>query len=85
MRPETRIFDDIARVAGGAVNLMSAIRQQVREEVQTRFDAMASKLDLVPREDFDRLEAMLEKARTEQEDLKKRIESLEKSTKKAAK
>ncbi len=77
MPAREKIFDDLARVAGGAVSLVSSMRQQVREEVRARIDEMAMKMDLVPREDFEKLEAMLEQSRLEQEAIKKRLDALE--------
>jgi BMFP domain-containing protein YqiC len=77
MKPREKVLDDIARVAGGAVSLMSGVTKQMREEIRARVDELATRLDLVPREDFDRLEAMLAEARREQAKLVKRIETLE--------
>ncbi len=53
------MFDDIARVAGGAVNLLSGLQQQIQTDIKTRLDDMAARLDLVPREDLDRAEARI--------------------------
>lgn len=55
-QPDPKIFDDLARVAGGAMNVFSSLREQILSEVKTRVEEVASKMDLVPREDFDRLE-----------------------------
>src|SRR5690606_22968838 len=72
-----RILDDVARFAGGAVSALGGIRRQVKDEVRARVDEFAQKLDLVPREDFERLELMLYKAREEQTRLHERLEALE--------
>jgi BMFP domain-containing protein YqiC len=77
MKPDSRIFDDIARVAGGAVNIVSGMQQQIRDEIKARVEEMAAKMDLVPREDFEHVEAMVQKLRIEQEALIKRIDALE--------
>jgi BMFP domain-containing protein YqiC len=77
MKPKEKVFDDIARMAGGAVSIMSGMTKQVRDEIRVRIDELATRIDLVPREDFERLEAMLVKAREEQTELLKRIEVLE--------
>ncbi len=77
MKPKEKVFDDIARMAGGAVSIMSGVSKQVREEIRSRVDELATRMDLVPREDFERLEAMLAKARKEQAELLKRVEALE--------
>lgn len=55
-QPDSKIFDDLARVAGGAMNVFSGLREQILSEVKTRVEEAASRMDLVPREDFDRLQ-----------------------------
>ncbi len=72
-----KILDDVARVAGGAVSAFSGLRRQVREEVRSRLDELAQRLDLVPREDFERVELMMFKAREEQNKLSERVAALE--------
>jgi BMFP domain-containing protein YqiC len=57
MGPDKKVLDDIARVAGGAVNIISGLQQQVRDDMRARVEEVAARLDLVPREDFDRLQA----------------------------
>ncbi len=86
MGPDPKILDDIAKAAGGAVNILSGMQQQIREEIKTRMDDMAARMDLVPREDLDRAEAMIEKLRKQQAEFESRLAALEgKSGKPAAK
>ncbi len=59
MKPDPRIFDDLSRVAGGAMNVFSAFREQILNDIKVRMEEAASKMDLVPREDFERLEAQV--------------------------
>ncbi|AEP09265.1 accessory factor UbiK family protein [Micavibrio aeruginosavorus] len=70
MKPDPRILDDIARVAGGAVNIFSGLHQQIHDDIRARIEDMAAKLDLVPRDDFDRLAGAVDK-------LRKRVDELE--------
>lgn len=77
MKPDPRFLDDLARVAGGAVNVFSGLQQQIRDEMRSRFEDMASHMDLVPREDFDQLAAMTGKLRQKIDALEKRLEKLE--------
>lgn len=72
-----KALDDIARLAGGAISALSGLSAQVKDEIRARLDEYAARMDLVPREDFQRLEAMLAKAREEQETLNARVEKLE--------
>ncbi|PZQ43879.1 MAG: hypothetical protein DI551_11250 [Micavibrio aeruginosavorus] len=77
MKPDPRIFDDLSRVAGGAMNVFSGLREQLLNDLKARFDEMAARMDLVPREDFDRLELQVK-------DLQKKLDALTGGKKTAA-
>jgi BMFP domain-containing protein YqiC len=77
MQAREKILDDVARVAGGAVSAFSGLRRQIKDEVRVRIDEFAQRLDLVPREDFERVELMMFKAREEQTRLNERVAALE--------
>lgn len=70
MGADPRIFDDIAKVAGGALSIVSGMQEQFRDEMRSRVEEMAARMDLVPREDFDLALARIEK-------LQKRVDALE--------
>lgn len=76
--PDSKILDDLARVAGGAVNIVSGLQQQIREDMRSRMDDMASKMDLVPRQDFDHACALISELLGKVEALEGRIAALEK-------
>ncbi len=78
LKNKDKVLDDIARVAGGTVSVFSGIGQNIREDIKSYIDDMADRLDLVPREDFERLEMQVN-------DLQKRLEELEGSPKKTTK
>lgn len=78
MQTREKILDDIARVAGGTVGAISSLQRQIREDVKARVEEMAHRLDLVPREDFERLEARIHKMHGEIENLRNRVVALEK-------
>jgi BMFP domain-containing protein YqiC len=77
MSAREKIADDIARAAGGAIGLISGAAKQANAALRSRVDDMAQNMNLVPREDFEKLELMLIQSREEQESLKKRVEALE--------
>lgn len=77
MGSDPKILDDIARMAGGAVNILSGVRQQAAEEIKTRVDDMAARMDLVPREDLDRALAMIDSLQKQVADMEARIAALE--------
>ncbi len=87
MQTDNRLLDDLARVAGGAMGALSGVRTEVEELVRQRLERLLSDMDLVPREEFEAVQAMAEKARLEQEKLEKRVAALEAALteKKAAK
>ncbi len=73
-----KIFDDITQLAGGAAGLLNGVQQQIRDDIKARVDDMATRMDLVPRDDFERLEAMVEKLTAENTEMKSRLDKLEK-------
>jgi len=77
MQPENKIFDDIARVAGGAASALGSLKDQIRNEIRHRVDSVIANMDMVRREEFDAVSAMAAKARLEQEALEKRVAVLE--------
>ncbi len=77
MKPQKGILDDIAGMAGGALSIAGSAKQQIKEEIKSRINELINEMELVPREDFERLESMLIKARQEQDEMKKRIQELE--------
>lgn len=80
-RDNLKLFDDLAKMATGALGSFGDVREQVRKLVKERVDQALSKMDLVTREEFERVEAMAERARERQEDLEDRLKALEKSLK----
>ena len=80
MNPDQKILDDLARMAGGAVNIFSGLQQQFREDMRSRIDNMAANMDLVPREDFDRLAVTVTDLTRHVQALEKRLDNLQKES-----
>ena len=53
MTKDNKFFDDMAKMAGSAMNMFSDARDQIQNEVRARIDDAALRLDLVPRADLD--------------------------------
>ena len=85
MQTQNRLFDDLARVAGGAFSTVAGLRTEIEDLVKQRLERLLADMDHVPREEFDAVKAMAEKARIEQEALQKRVEALEKALAAASK
>lgn len=85
MFAKEKVLDDLARVAGGTISALSGLNTQIKGDIRARIDEAATRMNLVPREDFEKLEAMLTKAREEQEQLARRVEALEQALAKSKK
>lgn len=85
MQTQNRLFDDLARVAGGAFSTVAGLRTEIEDLVKQRLERLLADMDHVPREEFDAVRAMAEKARLEQEALQKRVEALEEALAAASK
>ena len=83
MQSRNKVFDDAARVAGGAMGALSGIRREVEGLVRHQLDRMLAGMDLVTRDEFEAVREMAAKARGEQERLEKRIAELEAKLEKA--
>ncbi|MGF1562630.1 MAG: accessory factor UbiK family protein [Geminicoccaceae bacterium] len=77
MQTQNRLFDDLAKVASGAMNTVSGLREEIELRVKERMERFAADLDLVSREEFEAVKAMAAKARAEQEDTAAKLAALE--------
>jgi BMFP domain-containing protein YqiC len=77
MQTRSRFFDDIARVANGALSAAAGVRAEIEQLVHQQFERFIADRDLVTREEFEAVEAMAAKARSEQETLAARVAELE--------
>ena len=79
MQVSNRLLDDLAKVANGAVSTLVGVKDEIEALVRQRVDKLLADADLVPREEFEVVKAMVAEARTEQERLSKRLAALEKA------
>ena len=77
MQSQNRFFDDMARVAAGAVGALSGVRGEIEARFRDQLERMLAGMDLVSREEFEAVKAMAAKAREEQDILRQRIAELE--------
>jgi len=85
MQTQNKIFDDLARVANGAVSTLTGMKDEIDALIRQRLERFMGDADLVTREEFDAVKAMAAKARTENEALEARIVTLEAALAKSAK
>jgi BMFP domain-containing protein YqiC len=77
MATENRIFEDLARVASGALGTLTGMRDEVEARAREQMERVLDRMNLVRREEFDAVQAMAAKARAAQEDLEVRVAALE--------
>jgi BMFP domain-containing protein YqiC len=77
MQSQNRFFDDLAKVAGGALGALSSLKQEMEAMVRERVERFMADNNMVPREEFDAVKAMASEARAEQERLAARVAALE--------
>jgi BMFP domain-containing protein YqiC len=77
MQSQNRFFDDLARVASGAMGALSGVKGEVESRLREQLEKALAGMDLVSREEFEAVRAMAAKARAEQEDLAQRLAALE--------
>ena len=79
MQSQNRIFDDIAKVAGGALSALGSLKQEIEAMVRDRLERFMAEGNFVRREEFDVVQAMAAAARAEQEKLAARVAELERA------
>jgi BMFP domain-containing protein YqiC len=77
MQSKNRIFDDVAKVASGAVSTFSGVKDEIDGMIRLKIERVMAEMDVVPRDEFEAVKAMAAKARSEQDALIARIEALE--------
>ena len=77
MQSQNRFFDDLARVAAGAMGTLSGVRSEVETRIREQLERVLAGMDLVSRDEFEAVKAVAAKARSEQEDLQNRLAVLE--------
>ena len=77
MQTTSRLFDDLAKVASGAVNTFGAMKEEVETRVKERVERLLAEMDLPTADEVSAVRAMAQKARDEQDGLMERIAALE--------
>jgi BMFP domain-containing protein YqiC len=77
MQTNNPLLDDLAKLATGALGTLTGVRTEVESRVRDQLERVLSRMDLVTREDFEAVKAMASKARSEQEELLRRVDALE--------
>jgi BMFP domain-containing protein YqiC len=79
MQTDSRLLDDLARVAGSAFGAAGGVKGEFETILRRQFERILDGLDMVSRDEFDAVKEIAAKAREEQEALTLRVEQLEKA------
>ncbi len=85
MQTSNRLFDDIAKVANGAVSTFSGMKGEIEALVRQQIEKLLVNADLVARDEFEAVKAVAAEARIQQEKLEVRLAKLEKQLAASAK
>ena len=82
MQSRNKILDDVSQLMTNAMGVAQGAREEAETALKSIIDRWLADHDFVTREEFDAVKAMAQKAREENENLKARIDALEKKRKK---
>ncbi len=85
MQKENSFFDDMAKLASSATGTLFDMKREVEAAVASQTEKLMLKMNFVRREEFESVKEMAATAREEAEQLKARLDKLEKSAKPKAK
>lgn len=77
MQTDNKFFDDLARLASGAMGTMFGLREEFEAQVHQQVERVMQRFDLVTRAEFDAMSAVAQEARIEAEQLAERVTELE--------
>ena len=77
MQPTSRFFDDLAKMAGGAVSSFGAVKEEIETRVKERVERLMAEMDVPTGDEMAAVRSMAQKAREEQETLHERVAELE--------
>ena len=82
MQSRNKILDDVSQLMTNAMGVAQGAREEAETAVKSIIDRWLADHDFVTREEFDAVKAMAQKAREEKENLKARLDAIEKKRKK---
>ena len=78
MQKDSRLFEDIAKIASGAAGAAMDMRRELEALVADKIERLVARGGFVTREEFEIVRDMAQKARTENEALRAELEKLRK-------
>ena len=72
-----RVLDELAKLMTDAAGAAQGMRKEAETAFRAQAERILNKMDVVQREEFEVVKEIATKARTEAEELKKRLDALE--------
>ena len=82
MQSRSKILDDVTQLMTNAMGVAQGAREEAETAIKSIIDRWLADHDFVTREEFDAVKAMAQKAREENDNLKARLDAIEKKRKK---
>ena len=82
MQSRSKILDDVSQLMTNAMGVAEGAREEAETAIKSIIDRWLADHDFVTREEFDAVKAMAQKAREENDNLKARLDAIEKKRKK---
>ena len=82
MQSRSKILDDVSQLMTNAMGVAQGAREEAETAIKSIIERWLADLDFVTREEFDAVKAMAQKAREENDNLKARLDAIEKKRKK---
>ena len=82
MQSRSKILDDVSQLMTNAMGVAQGAREEAETAIKSIIDRWLADHDFVTREEFDAVKAMAQKAREENDNLKTRLDAIEKKRKK---
>lgn len=77
MQTQSPIFDELARAMSGAMGLAAGLTDEAKSILKAQAAKLIQEMDLVGRDEFEAAKQMAADARAEADDLRARLEQLE--------
>lgn len=77
MQTDNKFFDDLSRMAGGAMGTLAGVGREIEARLRERMEQFIGGLDLVKRDEFEATRAMAVQARADADMLAARVAALE--------
>jgi BMFP domain-containing protein YqiC len=77
MQTRNRLLDDIAKVANSAAGTLAGVKEEIENLIRHRVESLMADMNMVNRDEFNAVKAMVAKSRSEQERLEAKVKQLE--------